>query len=193
MRHILLPALLAFLFSSLATAATPASWSLTTRPITAGTYWVEGGVGNAGFVVGDSGVVVIDTTVSPASAELLLKEIARITPKPVVGVILTHGDMDHVGGLAAFPAGIPIIAHSLTRKRMEAAVAAGDSQVAKDHLPNRIIDAHESISLGGARLELHHWAPAHTDGDVIVHVPAAKTVFTGDIFALNRPRALIHR
>src|SRR5580658_11120638 len=69
-------------------------------------YWVEGGGGNSGVIVGSTGVIVVDAKTSAAGGKELLDEIAKITPKPVTTVILTHSDGDHVNGLASFPAGI---------------------------------------------------------------------------------------
>ncbi len=170
------------------------SGPLTVHQLTSTIYWVEGGVGNCGFIVGNKGVIVIDTTVSPASGKALLDHIAKITPKPVTTVILTHGDMDHIGGLAAFPTGITIIAQANTRKRMEDAVAAGGSKVSPEHLPNRAVSTNrEDVEIEGVKLELLHWAPAHTDGDLVVYVPGQKIVFTGDIFCMDQPVELIHR
>jgi cyclase len=166
---------------------------LQVRALTPTVYWVQGGVGNAGFIVGDKGVVVIDATVSEASAKALLAEVAKVTPKPVTTVILTHGDADHVGGLAAFPAGIAIIAHENNKQRMAEAVAAGRSRIPADRLPNRGVTASETVQLEGVRMQLLHWGPAHTAGDLVIYLPAQKVVFTGDIFTLNQPRALIHR
>ncbi len=45
----------------------------------------------------------------------------------------------------------------------------------------------------GVKLEFFHWAPAHTAGDLVVSLPVQKIVFTGDIFAMDQFRALIHR
>src|SRR5579862_8699690 len=99
-------------------------------------YWVEGGGGNSGVIVGDKGVIVIDAKTSAAGGKELLDDIAKITPKPVTTVILTHSDGDHVNGLVSFPAGITIIAHENNKKEQEAALAAGGRGAPPaDHLP----------------------------------------------------------
>ena len=88
-------------------------------------YWVEGGGGNSGVIVGDKGVVVVDAKINAAGGKELLDDIAKITPKPVTAVILTHSDVDHIAGLAAFPAGVKVIAHEGNKKEQDAALAAG--------------------------------------------------------------------
>jgi len=68
--------------------------------------------GNAGFIVGDDGVVVVDTFFTPAAATALLAEIAKVTPLPVRFAVNTHYHLDHTGGNQLFAArGVPIIAH----------------------------------------------------------------------------------
>ena len=172
----------------------PHGGPLIVHEVTPTVCWVEGGIGNCGVVIGDNGVIVIDATISPESGKELLSNIAKITPKPVTTVILTHGDLDHVGGLAAFPTGITIIAHENTRKSMEAAVAAGRRMISADHLPNRAVTKDcEAVEVEGVKLELLHWAPAHTAGDLVVYLPDQKIVFTGDIFTMDQFRVLIHR
>ena len=49
-----------------------------------------GRIGNAGFIVGSSGVVVIDTGVSYLHGREMLAGIARVTPLPVRLVIILH-------------------------------------------------------------------------------------------------------
>jgi glyoxylase-like metal-dependent hydrolase (beta-lactamase superfamily II) len=155
-------------------------------------YWVEGAGGNSGVIIGDKGVIVIDTKVVASSGKELLDDIAKITPKPVTTVILTHGDIDHVVGLAAFPADIQIIAQKQTQQRMQSEVASGHGLVPADRLPNRTVDNSETLQVDGVKLQLLHWAPAHTAGDLVIYLPAQKIVFTGDIFT-NDPLPLIHR
>jgi cyclase len=74
-------------------------------------YWIEGGGGNSGVIIGDKGVIVIDAKTTAAGGKELLDDVAKITPKPVTTVIETHSDGDHINGLVSFPAGIAIIAH----------------------------------------------------------------------------------
>ena len=172
----------------------PQAGPLKVHRLTPSVYWVQGGIGNCGFIIGEKGVIVVDTTVSPASAKELLANIARITPKPVTTIILTHGDMDHTGGLAAFPTGLTIIAQENNKKNMEAAVAAGRRIVSADHLPNRAVtENREALEIEGVRIELLHWAPAHTAGDLVVYLPQEKIVFAGDVFCMDQPVAVIHR
>jgi len=157
-------------------------------------YWVEGGGGNSGVIIGDKGVIVIDAKINPAGGKELLDDIAKITPKPVTTVILTHSDLDHVNGLAAFPAGVTVIAHEGNKKEQEAAIAkGGPGAPPADHLPSRVITKnHESLRIDGVKVDVYHWAPAHTSGDLIVYLPRQKVVFTGDIIAVPLPDPLIH-
>ena len=42
------------------------------------------------------------------------------------------------------------------------------------------------MTIDGVKLELLHFAPAHTSGDLIVYQPAQKIVSTGDLVVTNR-------
>src|SRR3954454_7643173 len=57
---------------------------------------------NAGFVIGDDGVAVIDSFQYPKAAARLLAEIRRLTPLPVRYLINTHHHIDHVAGNGVF-------------------------------------------------------------------------------------------
>src|SRR3954453_833689 len=157
-------------------------------------YWVEGGGGNSGIIVGANGVVVVDAKTTPAGGKELLDAIAKITRKPVTAVILTHSDGDHVNGLLSFPSGVKVIAHENNKKEQEAALAKGGRGVPPaDHLPTQLGTGNDtSLTIEGISVELHHWGEAHTSGDLIVFLPREKVVFTGDIIAANRPDPLIH-
>jgi glyoxylase-like metal-dependent hydrolase (beta-lactamase superfamily II) len=69
--------------------------------------------GNAGFIVGDSGVLLVDTLFTPVAVEELISEIGNITAQPIKYAINTHYHLDHTGGNQVLAArNVPIIAHS---------------------------------------------------------------------------------
>jgi len=156
---------------------------LTVKPLHGGVYWSSGGDGgNTGFIVGKGGVIVIDAKTTPASARDFLAQIAKVTSEPVTTVILTHSDADHVNGLAAFPKGMTIIAQEGCKKEIEESLT-GPEPSPRDYFPNHTVKNKEVTTIDGVRLELLHWVPAHTSGDLITYLPAQKIVFTGDIVA----------
>ena len=180
----------------------PGPLTLVPHQIAKGVYWVEGGTSNAGFVVGDKGVIAIDAQKNVDSARTELAVIAKVTPKPVDTVILTHGDPDHVGGVAGFPAGTALIAQENTRAAIIAAAADGGGgpvygtmyrDLVDHHLPSRTIAASEDTVIDGVRMKLLYIAPGHSSGDLIVYLPAQKVVFAGDIVTTNTGRfPIIH-
>jgi cyclase len=149
---------------------------------------IGGSGGNSTIVVGKTSVIVVDAKQTEAGAKDLLAEIAKITPKPVSTVFLTHSDGDHVNGLVAYPPNVKVIAHENNKKEQEAALAAGGRGAPpRDRLPSQVVTKEkETMTIDGVRIELYHWAPAHTSGDLMVFFPAQRVVATGDIIVTNR-------
>lgn len=165
---------------------------LTVTKITDNVYWARGGVGsNDGIIVGTTGVIVVDTKTTPDSEKEVIAEIAKITPKPVNTAILTHSDGDHVNGLAAFPAGLTIIAQENCKKEMEASVSSRNP-APQDRLPTKTYNKTDNLTIDGVHIRLYHWAPGHTSGDTVVYLPEQKIVFGGDLLVTNRPDTTIH-
>lgn len=77
--------------------------------------------GNAGFIVGETGVLAIDTGTSYRHGRALLAEIQRVTPKPVRRVLITHTRQEFLFGAAAYrERGIPVAMHRKAAQLMAA-------------------------------------------------------------------------
>lgn len=166
------------------------------HPVRGGVYWIEGGAGsNSAFIVGDKGVILIDSKTTVPSEKLTLAELQKVTKKPINYVIITHSDADHVNGLPALGSanGITIIAQENCKKQIaEASAKGGPDALPKEWIPNKTVDKKDSMTLDGVRVELYHWGPAHTNGDLIVYLPDQKIAFTGDAYNSRLPGPNIH-
>lgn len=145
---------------------------------------------NAGFVIGDDGVAIIDSFQYPEAAELLLIEIRKLTALPVRYVINTHHHIDHVAGNGVLKdAGALTVAHrnvvewlrTENLKFYEPEQAEERALVEGLPLPDVLVDDQLTIRLGARRLELRA-LPGHSGGDLIVAVPDAQVLFAGDLF-----------
>ncbi len=58
------------------------------------------------MIVGDDGVVIIDTLMGPASAQNAFTALREFSDKPVKAIILTHSHGDHIGGAKVFAKGV---------------------------------------------------------------------------------------
>jgi cyclase len=68
--------------------------------------------GNAGFVIGNEGVLIFDTFFTPLAIEELITEIQSLTKAPIKFAVNSHYHLDHTGGNQVLVArGVPIIAH----------------------------------------------------------------------------------
>ncbi len=85
--------------------------------VTDGIYVAIGyALANSIMIVGDDGVIIVDTTESKSSARLVKAEFDKITDKPVKAIIYTHNHTDHIFGAQVFApdGGVPVYAHQST-------------------------------------------------------------------------------
>lgn len=150
---------------------------------------------NIAVVLGEDGVLVVDTRSTHAQADEIRADLATLTPHPVRAVVNTHGHFDHAFGNARFrPA--PIWGHeraaAMVRDRGEAKrveIAANIPSIARDLAevaldpPDRTFTTEATVAFdaGGRTVELRHLGRGHTDNDIVVLVPDADVLLAGDL------------
>lgn len=159
----------------------------------------EGFISNAGVVVTDAGVVVIDALGSPSLAQLLMQQIRTVTDKPVVKVILTHYHADHAYGLQYFKEmGAEIIAPTGAEKYLNSPTAEARLEERRLSLdpwvndstrlvhPDRYVDGSMELKVGDTRFQLTVVGDAHSDADMTVYVENEKVLYSGDVIFEGR-------
>ncbi|MBF0137359.1 MAG: MBL fold metallo-hydrolase [Magnetococcus sp. DMHC-1] len=149
---------------------------------------------NAGIVIGRDGVLVIDTLISAREGERFLADIRAVTDKPIKYVINTHTHLDHALGNCVFAKlGAVVISHEADQAMLATRGAdilknAGTYGLKPEDMlgteivvPTLAFSNQMTIDLGGEQVRLLRTLPSHTAGSLVVHLPAEKLLFSGDI------------
>ncbi len=159
-------------------------------------YFISGGElseretwtgGNSAVLVGDKGVVIVDTGL-PGAGQGILAQVKSVTDKPVTMIISTHTHFDHTGSNTEFPATVEFVAHEGTRANLarekcepvtNCAAFKGDNA---KFLPKRTYKDKLTLFSGKDQIDLYHFGRGHTNGDTFVVFPAARAMHAGDMF-----------
>ncbi|MDH5424806.1 MAG: MBL fold metallo-hydrolase [Gammaproteobacteria bacterium] len=153
-----------------------------------------GFMNNPGFVITADSVVVIDPGSSLYTGKMVLRQIRKITDKPVSHVLNTHIHGDHWLGNQAFAEAFPkaqIMAHPdmiAAAKKSEASrwislmenLTKGATKGTKAVIPAIAIKNDFEFKTGGIRFKVYAPAKAHSKTDVMIHVLEESVVFLGD-------------
>ena len=153
-------------------------------------YMLEGQGGNIGLFWGKQGIFIIDDQFAPLHEKILAKVkglAGAISENSNTFVINTHFHGDHTGGNELLgKAGAIIISHENVRKRLsvERVVSFFNSRtpaMPESGLPIITFADDLTFHVNGDSVRVVHVAPAHTDGDAIIHFTKANVIHAGDI------------
>ena len=145
-------------------------------------YVVLGGGGNTALLIGDDGVLVVDTKLWRPGRRLAAI-IKSITEKPVKVIINTHYHSDHTHGNPNYAAGTEVIAQRRTRQHLiELDKDFWEVEPNWSVLPTELVDDEKELHFGDETIRVIHPGRGHTDGDVVVYFTRRHIVHTGDLF-----------
>ena len=174
----------------------------------------DGGWGwsNAGLLATDGGSLLVDTLFDLELTRTMLDAMAPITDtRPIGTLVNTHANGDHCYGNSLVTDAEVVTTEAAAREMgavppsaLVALLQADMGEVTNDYVqqafgsftfegitvpePTRTFTGRLQIEIGGNQVHLEQVGPAHTAGDLLVYLPDASTVFTGDIlFVMGTP------
>lgn len=156
-------------------------------------YTAEGDP-NTGVIIGDDGVMVVDTQATPLMAGRVLEKIRSVTDKPVKYVLMTHYHAVRVLGASAYEPDHVIASQDTYDLIVER--GRQDWQSEFERFP-RLFNGHETIPgltwpnivfkgemtlwMGQTEIKIMQLGRGHTKGDTVVWLPKERVLFSGDL------------
>jgi len=160
---------------------------------------------NVGAIIGDDGVLIVDTRSSHRQAARIRTDLDEITSLPVTRVVDTHHHWDHCFGNAIFGAA-EVWGHVRCAAAIRESGAATLASLPERYPgmteefrevtivpPDHTFDDRATVTWGGRSVELRYLGRGHTDGDTVIVVPradgrpGARVLFAGDLFESGAP------
>ncbi|MGM0593607.1 MAG: MBL fold metallo-hydrolase [Pseudomonadota bacterium] len=154
--------------------------------------------GNAGFVVTEKGVFVIDALGTPKLGRRFLATIRSVTEQPVRYLLLTHNHPDHSYGAIAFrrQTDAEVIGHQGTldyiySEQLDSSVAyrrgfiESDMQNFKAVEPDTLVDdktfSEKRITLGEKTFVIYNTGKHHSHGDLVLQQQPQNILWISDL------------
>ncbi|MFB1487402.1 MULTISPECIES: MBL fold metallo-hydrolase [unclassified Thiocapsa] len=154
----------------------------------------QGFMNNPAFLVTETGVIVVDPGSSVQTGEMVLRQIRKVTDKPLLAVLNTHVHGDHWLGnqamLAVAPQ-VPIYGHpemlklvaegageEWVQRMLSATEGATEGTVAEG--PTHALEGGETLSIGGLTFKTHYFPHVHSTSDLMFEIPELDALFLGD-------------
>ena len=149
---------------------------------------------NSGVIVGDDGVLVVDTQATPIMAQLVIDRIRQVTDKPIKHLVLSHYHAVRVLGASAYAAENIIASRNTYDLIVERGQQDYESEVGRFPRlfqavesipgltwPNIVFEKSLTLHLGSREVQILHLGKGHTKGDTVVWLPKERIMFAGDL------------
>lgn len=168
------------------------------------------GYSNAGLITGKDGSVLVDTLYDLRLTRKLLDAVdPLLAGRPLTDLVNTHGNGDHCFGNQLVAPQVRVHAAPEAAATLEAESPGELAALLRQDLgpvlgpflhrcfgdfefdgivlrtADVLIDKDTTLLAGGRPIRLLRSPPAHTSGDVAVHVPDAGVIFTGDLLFVD--------
>ena len=176
----------------------PTGIQLETRQLSDGVYALMSNTpfaDNAGFIVGDDAVLVIDSHFNGEMGQQIIDAVRAVTDRPIRYLLNTNAFGDHVFGNHVFPDDTLIIAHQSTIDSLSISSVEGIAQTmrgtvngdlsvfdgVKLRLPDVGFDTVWSADLGGRIVEMHWFGAGMSPPASVVYLPKEKIAWTANL------------
>jgi glyoxylase-like metal-dependent hydrolase (beta-lactamase superfamily II) len=160
----------------------------------------KGFINNPAFIVADKSVIVVDPGSSQDIGRMLMREIRKVTDKPVSHIFNTHIHGDHWLANDAikqmFPEVIIIAGSKMIKKarggdgktwiEMLENLTDGATAGTKIAYPNKSVKDMDRLIIAGLNFNIHSIGVAHSDSDIMIELVEDSLMFTGDNVAYQR-------
>jgi len=160
----------------------------------------KGFMNNPAFIVADKSVIIVDPGSSQDTAIMLMREIKKITDKPVSHIFNTHIHGDHWLGNDAIKSAYPE-AIIYADPRMIKKARNGEAEQWRDLLkkltkgatagtkiayPGKSTKDSDQLLLAGLNFNIHSVGIGHSDSDIMIELVEDSLMFTGDNVGYKR-------
>jgi len=157
-------------------------------------------VPNVGFVIGERGILVIDTGLGPRNGSAVLEVAKELGGSRALYLVTTHFHPEHDLGAQVFPESTTLIRSNdqakdiaefgLQLAQVFARRSAVNAELLKDadfRKANVTFDRDYALDLGGVKVHLIAMGANHTRGDTAIWVESDRVLFSGDIAMRAQP------
>jgi cyclase len=178
-------ALIIFVLLTFQHLAAPEESTFDCQHVAGNVYCLYGEGGNIGILVTDEGILIVDSQFESV-ADTVLKIIRSLSPHDIKYLVNTHYHGDHTGGNEIIGKNAEIIMHPNCLATKRDLLKAADSEGGYiDRVT--VWKPWMTLQLGNESVQLLHYGPAHTSGDLIVVFKNSKVIHAGDLFFNGRP------